>query len=227
MNTPVNLSKVLTIFSGQVLQGIRYRLGGKAPSLNATPSQLEKGIDCSGEVRLLLFQGTDGELKIPDGSWLQREWCEKNLEEVPYSQAINAKPGELYIAFITAGVKGAGKIGHVWLIAQRDGDAIAETMESYGGHGIGSRPANTGVLMRLVHKCFRVPTTATVAKPAPTPAPKPIPERPPLKIFWNGNEFTLTELIERGGHTVTKTTEMLDGDMPRVWVNSVPNGAKK
>ena len=217
IKTQVNLQKLNSIFDKQVLQGIKYRLGGKAPSLNSSPPALESGIDCSGIVRLLLFQSTDGALKIPDGSWNQKDWCQENLEKVPYSRALSPEQNELFIAFITPRVNGAGKIGHVWLIAQRDGDKMGETMESYGGHGIGSRNANTGVLTRLVSACYRIPTVEKNKSLSQSGS-----NVEPLIIVWNGNQMSISDLISRGGHEVEKVTE--DLSRSRIYVNSHPRG---
>src|SRR6185312_6837948 len=84
---------------------IPYRLGGKAPNLRALPEQLTRGIDCSGEVRLLLSQSSVNHTDIGDGSWLQREWFEQNgFEEVPYESTFYSDANAVYIAFITANI---------------------------------------------------------------------------------------------------------------------------
>lgn len=225
--TPVDLDKILRVFSAQVLQGIKYRLGGKAPSLSAAPAQLESGIDCSGLVRLLMFQA--GGVVMPDGSWNQRDWCEKNLQEVPYSQAVTAKPGELYIAFITPNQNGAGSIGHVWFCTQRDGDAIAETLESYGGHGIGSRPANTAVLVRLVSKCFKVPTATAVKAKLPLIHIPPllILDGIPYPVLFDGDGRPYPQLAAKLAaerREIVATTNRLDQNPPRFYVHSRPKG---
>ncbi len=212
--TPVNLSLLRHVFAAQLPKRIPYRLGGKAPTLGASPAQLASGIDCSGESRLLLFQATGGALTLPDGSWNQREWAEQNLQEVPYSQALHANENELFIAFITAHVNSAGGVGHVWLVEGQPAGQDNTTLESYGGHGIGSRPANTGVLVRQVHKCFRLPTTAqTPTDPpilrttaAPPPAPSAAPSAAPA-LFLNDTEIQTARL--ENGHYLALVRDIL------------------
>ncbi|BCM88825.1 hypothetical protein IAD21_00667 [Abditibacteriota bacterium] len=212
--TPVNLLVLRRVFAAQAARGIHYRLGGKAPTLNAAPAQLDSGIDCSGEVRLLLHQATGGTLTLPDGSWNQRAWCETHLEEVPYSQALHAGNGELFIAFITPGMRGVGRIGHVWLVLGQGQSHLATTMESYGGHGIGSRPANTPVLLRQVHKCFRLPTMAGAeAQPQPSPPtemPRPsAPSAPSTPaLFLNDTAIPAARL--ENGHYLAPVRDILN-----------------
>lgn len=128
---------------------IGYSLGGKVPELNIAPSTIHQSLDCSGWERYQVFQSSG--IVIPDGSWLQREWCESNLEQVPYGPAHD----DMIIAFLTAGVNGVGNVGHVWNVRN------ANTYECYGGHGVGSRPWDTPILKDHVHKAFRLPIKLT------------------------------------------------------------------
>lgn len=207
--TPVNVSVLRRIFAAQVARRISYRLGGKAPTLNAAPGQLASGIDCSGEARLLLHQASGGLLTLPDGSWNQRAWCEGHLKEVPYSQTLHADEGELFIAFITPNTSGAGRVGHVWLVQGRGAAHLATTMESYGGHGIGSRPANTPVLIRQVHKCFRLPTTKGLATEAPLLRTADAPAAPSTApaLFLNDTEIAGARL--ENGHYIAPVRDVL------------------
>lgn len=153
----VDLRLVETIFDRQVLHGIRYGYGVKAKSLTMLPEKME-AIDCSGEVRYLLAQGSKQNLIIPDGSVVQREWCEDHLREVKYADLPMADSSRLFIGFITPFINGCGRVGHVWLISKIDTDWAPDTMESYGGHGVGSRNWNARTLWRMVHKSFELPT---------------------------------------------------------------------
>ena len=158
----VNLEKLLALHAECERRGIKYGLGAKAPAMAATPAQIAR-IDCSGYVRWLLWQASGGALKLPDGSQNQRDWCEKNLREVgSYRDAAQYMTGKrLFIAFIRPGYNGCGPVGHVWLLL--DGDpgmgVTAETVESYGGHGPGSRPWNARTLMREVYSVFELPVS--------------------------------------------------------------------
>lgn len=131
----------------ELLDGhISYRLGAKA-RLDAEPSTITH-LDCSGFVRYLLYQASDKSLLLPDGSWIQREWCQKQkLEPVNYATAAECD-GWLRIAFIDPK---PNKAGHVWLI--RNG----QTLESHGRRiGPNQRPWDTPVLQKGVGYCFKL-----------------------------------------------------------------------
>jgi hypothetical protein len=122
-------------------------------------------LDCSGFIRYVLYRATETELTIPDGSQIQREWCEQlaaaNLLHKVNNYANTNKyitKERLFIAFIKPWTNGCGEIGHVWLVGQFNKDIFAETMESYGGHGVGSRPWNSHTLLREVYSVYELPT---------------------------------------------------------------------
>lgn len=159
---PIDLKKLWAVHRALIANNVRYGLGAKAASMSSAPSNISR-IDCSGEFRYLAANATDQKLIIPDGSWIQRAWFEKQgLKQVPYSECGKADPDRLFAAFMTAGVNGVGRVGHVWWINN------GRTLESYGGHGVGTRDWNHGSLVRHVHKCFEYPTTVTQSA-----APKP------------------------------------------------------
>lgn len=143
---PINWKAFLALFEKQLEVGVSYGYGAKAPRLNAAPGSFRQ-VDCSGEVRYLAYNSSGG-LVIPDGSWIQREWCEKHLTEVPYGPADD----ELYLAFMTSGVNGVGSVGHVWFV--KDG----RTYESHGRTtGVDSRDWDYPTLKDHVHKTFKWP----------------------------------------------------------------------
>lgn len=158
----INLEKLESIFAQLERRGVQYGLGAKAPKLTCPPSAIKK-IDCSGAVRYLLFQATDGALVLPDGSQNQRAWCEAkaregDLRKVNYEDAANyITDTRLFIAFIKPFVNGCGEVGHVWLLTNYDNAPGADTLESYGGVGIGSRPWNSRTLRREVFSCYELP----------------------------------------------------------------------
>ncbi len=154
--TPIRVPLLTDTFDNQIIQGVPYGYGDKAPSLHCDTSEINT-IDCSGEVRYLLAKASMGKLIIPDGSVTQREWCEWNLVEKNYRDLAMADKSRLFIAFITPGINGCGKVGHVWLVGKFDDDWAPDTMESYSGHGVGSRNWNHRTLWRMVHKCFELP----------------------------------------------------------------------
>jgi hypothetical protein len=126
------------------LLNVPYKFGGKAAP-SASPSDLIKGIDCSGYVAWLMYDASDLKVRMPSGSVQQRSWCRKmgfkNYGKLGYLANCLKKDNRLRIAFF------AGSPGHVWLIFN------GQTIESYGGHGPGRRSAISAPLMR-VQECF-------------------------------------------------------------------------
>ena len=157
----IDLVKLESDFAQLERQGVRYRLGGKAPSMSCEPAKI-KSIDCSGYVRWALARASNQKLIIPDGSQMQREWAEKNLREVKYSDAAAYMTDKrLFIAFIKPFARNCGNIGHVWLLARyNDGNngTKAGTMESHGGRGANSRDWNYRTLIREVYSCWEIET---------------------------------------------------------------------
>ncbi|MDQ2799719.1 MAG: hypothetical protein M3Y13_08770 [Armatimonadota bacterium] len=128
----------LTRYLGTCMaQGVGYELGAKADDLTAVPPDYHN-IDCSGWVRAAVAVATDGKVILPDGSVVQNDWCAaQGLKRSEYA-ACRLADGLTRIAFIRA--SGFHPIGHVYLV--RNG----RTLESWGGHGPGSRPVTTPVL---------------------------------------------------------------------------------
>lgn len=177
---PASITALISAFSQQIRLGVPYGYGAKAeggadPRTGhrwntrsthklSTPLSTIDHIDCSGEVRKLLYDASGGKLEIVDGSQSQlaqfEAWANAGLvKEVRYRDAaayMNKK--RLFICFIKPGENGCGPIGHVFLLVSYDPDAAADTMESYGGHGVGSRNWNTTVLLHETYKCFEIPT---------------------------------------------------------------------
>ena len=118
-------------------KGVGYELGAKADDLLAVPPDYHN-IDCSGWVRAAVAVATDGKVILPDGSVVQNDWCAaQGLKRSQYA-ACRLGDGLTRIAFIRA--NHFHPIGHVYLT--RNG----RTLESWGGHGPGSRPVTTHVL---------------------------------------------------------------------------------
>src|SRR5205085_264760 len=111
-----------------------------------------KAIDCSGFVRYLMYRATHGEVIMPDGSWIQNDWCRHNhFAKVKYATAADAD-GWLRIAFLPPK---KGHAGHVWLILN------GMTLESHGHKGPHSRPWDTAVLKSQVTDCYQLAQTNT------------------------------------------------------------------
>lgn len=126
---------------------IKYSLGAK-PKMSAAPEDI-KTSDCSGFVRYLLYNATNGVINCSPsgGTWWQNKWCKDNsLEVVEYATAAD-NDGWLRIAFIHGG---KSKIGHVWLILG------GKTIECHGGKGANRRPWDTKVLKDGVDVCYKL-----------------------------------------------------------------------
>jgi hypothetical protein len=114
------------------MKGCKYKLGAKASSLDVQLSDVRE-IDCSGFIRLILHKCG---VKFPDGSYTQGKWLEDNHFKPTTTDACKLKDGVLRIAWMLP--KDGGGIGHIAFVLN------GKTYESWGGHGVGSRPF-TGV----------------------------------------------------------------------------------
>lgn len=135
---------------------VRYKLGGKAPSLTADTSEI-KSIDCSGWVRYLLARASNQAIKMPDGSQVQLDWVRaQGWRKLDMYQDVNfarADPSRLFIAFLSP-KPGFAWPRHVWCL-HSDGTRM-RTLESHGSGGVNSRPWDTPNL-RSCRACFEVP----------------------------------------------------------------------
>ena len=81
---------------------------------------------------------TDGRLILPDGSVNQNDWCATHDLKRSTFAACRLQDGLTRIGFIRPSV--LHRIGHVYLAHN------GRTLESWGGHGPGSRPIITHIL---------------------------------------------------------------------------------
>jgi hypothetical protein len=93
--------------------GVKYRLGAKAPSLNAVPGRDFTHIDCSGFLRWIVWQA--GQVALTDGS-VQQHYQIRALGFKPSTRdAGRLHDGAVRIAFLPP-LKSFGFVGHVALI---------------------------------------------------------------------------------------------------------------
>ena len=118
-------------------QGISYALGAKAKDLLAVPPDYRE-IDCSGWVRAAIAVATEGRLILPDGSTNQNDWCAANDLKRSAFAACRLQDGLTRIGFIRPSAY--HRIGHVYLVHN------GRTLESWSGHGPGSRPILSHIL---------------------------------------------------------------------------------
>ncbi len=132
-------------FCQEMMDGhCKYGFGKKASPLSTSPSKVTE-IDCSGFVRYLLYQVTNGGVVIPDGSWAQDEWFRKHrFPQVEYATAAKLD-GVLRLGYFS------GSPGHIWFIQN------GKTIESHGkSRGPNRRSWNTSVLQTKVQRCYEV-----------------------------------------------------------------------
>jgi len=155
----VSLAK-LRLLHGKMAGRVRYGLGRKAPSLSADSNTITH-IDCSGFVRFVLYRASSGTLALPDGSWVQQQWCERHLRRLQHTSDVvfaAQDPGRLFVVFMRPSAIRPRSAGHVWL-CRSDGNRMM-TMESCGGRGVCSRPWNTPVLRDHASAAYEVPAEA-------------------------------------------------------------------
>lgn len=126
----IDVGLLLTLVGRTVKPGDQYKLGGKAPSLDADSSQIGP-IDCSGYLRWLLHRATGNRLVIPDGSWHQKGWAESVgfKETVVASGAL--QDNRIRLAYMKP--LRPGGVGHIALVLN------GWTIESSSKRGPGRR----------------------------------------------------------------------------------------
>jgi hypothetical protein len=127
---PLNLSRLYAYLDRCVSLGIGYGLGATAHNLTALPPDYSE-IDCSGWVRAAVAVASGGRTILPDGSVNQHDWCDKSGLKVSSRAALLLPDNYTRICFIVPTPE--HEIGHVFLCRN------LKTLESWGGHGPGSR----------------------------------------------------------------------------------------
>jgi hypothetical protein len=122
--------------------GVGYSFGGKDPRAGSGVIDFD-AIDCSGWVRTTLIYVTHGMLAdIPDGSFCENDYFARKgfKEKVILSAAdcgsLGLSDGLLRVAVHLPNGRGGDATGHISLFVN------GHSIESYGGHGPGERPAN-------------------------------------------------------------------------------------
>jgi hypothetical protein len=145
----LNVSRLTAYLARCELLGIGYGLGAKAHNLTANPPDYAD-IDCSGWVRAAVAVATFGKTILPDGSVTQHDWCDRVGLKVSSRAALLLPDGLTRIGFIVP--TPAHNIGHVFLCRN------LKTLESWGGHGPGSRsvlsPISLGILQQATSAVY-------------------------------------------------------------------------
>jgi len=143
--TKIKVNKALMLTLVSKMSGrVKYKLGAKAPHLGCDSAKISH-LDCSGFVRYLIHRISG--FVIPDGSANQLAWvAAQGFKQSTYdANGAGLCDNRLRIAFIGAY---RGKVGHVWLVLN------GQTIESYGGRGVGRRPWNSKTLLSKVDKVY-------------------------------------------------------------------------
>lgn len=106
-----------------------YGFGDKAKDLDVQLSDKGKRIDCSGYVRLMFWKLC--KILIPDGSWAQGKWFDKQGFKVSSPESAKLKDGILRVAVLPVT---KDHPGHVLFVYN------GRTYESKPGTGPSSRP---------------------------------------------------------------------------------------
>lgn len=126
--------------------------GYKASPVGQWPVRF-RHIDCSGFVRAAILYATHGKTLMPDGSWNQNDWLEKQgfkyWEGTHYNTLCALHDGHVRVCLHRAG-EGGEKWGHIWIVVN------GASMESHGGRGPGTRPYDTPTLKRIVNDIYVV-----------------------------------------------------------------------
>lgn len=150
----LNYQKLLAYHELGISAEVAYLLGAK-PSLDALPASIRNS-DCSGWFRYLLYHASLHALTLPEGSVEQHEWCiDQSLQQVNYL-SVGEISSRLLACFIDPATSPGG-IGHVFL------SHGGQTLECYGGHGVGRRAWNAPIeggrtnLAYACRACFVLP----------------------------------------------------------------------
>ena len=154
---PLALGRLQAYLAACVARSVGYGLGCKAPAqfLDACPPEYRL-IDCSGWVRAALANATRMRTLVPDGSVNMNDWC--GAQGLKRSNLVSTMLRDNIVRIAFHRPNDADNIGHVWLTYN------GMTMESWGGHGPGSRPWSTHILKIL---CTDVYILALPDRPAP------------------------------------------------------------
>lgn len=140
----INPTKLNEFMNAMMDGHCKYGFGDKANPLSIDPPKVKK-IDCSGFVQYLLYTVTNGNLRIPAGSWHQNKYFEdNNFEQVNYLTDAPKKDGVLRLGYFS------GSPGHIWFVKN------GMTIESSGGKGPNRRAWSTPAIKDKVKRCYVV-----------------------------------------------------------------------
>ena len=124
---PLDGEKLIALVEKCQAAGVSYGLGKKAPSLSSTPGKDFKRIDCSGFVRLAVYQASPADARciMPDGSVVQADWADAQGFKQSTPDACLLKDGRVRLAQW----RNPSGVGHIVLVLN------GRTIESCGSRG--------------------------------------------------------------------------------------------
>ncbi len=144
---PLAVSLLLAALAACQFRGVRYGLGSKAPEPLSAKVCFRR-IDCSGFVRWALWVATKGAVLLPDGSYVQNDWCAAmGFKRTDYSNC-TLHDGHVRLCFHKPNGHGGDSMGHVWICLN------GKTLESFGGHGPGQRDFDHQWFLDHVDDCY-------------------------------------------------------------------------
>lgn len=131
------------------------------------------------------------------------------------------QPGDMPVKTQVAPNRWGDFSGHIGALCM-DMKRIAENSSTSIGRVRGALGFRTLAQWGAFNIVIRLPDpSAIIVAPAPVVVAV---SAALLQINWNGNEMTIAQLIERGGHDVVKITEDLPHNI--VWIRSTPKVSK-
>lgn len=146
---PISAPSLQQYVASAITADVGYGLGSKCPGadIGRLPIPYSR-IDCSGFIRCVIAAATRERVMMPDGSYIQNDWCaERGFKRSVYANAA-LEDGHWRLCFHRPNSE--DEIGHVWLVHN------GVTTESYGGHGPGHRAWSSPVLLALATDVYVV-----------------------------------------------------------------------
>lgn len=125
---PIKTDKLFEFLLANRAAGVGYGFGEKDPTPTKSLPIDYSAIDCSGFMRCLIYYATEGQVLLPDGSYLQRQWLKERFERGQFEDQDLRDSAVRICVFVKR-----ESVGHIWLVLN------GYTMESCSGRGPTSR----------------------------------------------------------------------------------------
>lgn len=134
-NLAVTVQGLRTYLHACEAHGVKYGFGEKCPEPHLGQLPIVFGeIDCSGFARSSVKFASGGKIVMPDGSYQQGDWFAAQGFKRTDNSNCALNDGHLRVCIHHP--DHIDETGHIWFVVG------GRTIESYGGHGPGSRAWN-------------------------------------------------------------------------------------